>query len=345
MQKLLVGMSGGVDSSAAVALLQKQGFAVGGVTLQLYGTPPDIADAAAVAHTLGISHTVLDLRDRFEEAVIRPFVESYEAGQTPNPCLICNRRIKFGAMLDYALENGYDGIATGHYVKSAVDPISGRHLLLRPSDRSKDQTYVLYSLTQHQLAHAHFPLGGYSKAQIRDLAAQTGLSVAQKADSQDICFVPNGKYAEFIESYRGRPCATGDYVDTSGKPLGQHGGIIRYTIGQRKGLGIALGRPMFVISKDAATREVVLGEEALLFCKTVRLRDVNLIALPSLDAPLRVLAKIRYNQTEQPAILHPDGDGLVLEFDRPQRAITPGQAAVFYDNDVLVGGGVIVSGS
>lgn len=341
MRKIAVGMSGGVDSSAAAVLLKNSGYEVMGVTLKLYGEPEDISDAALVAKTLGIEHTVPDFSEKFRNNVIDPFVSGYESGRTPNPCLICNKRIKFGAMLDYALENGCDGIATGHYVRREYDSVSGRYLLKKPVDVSKDQSYVLYSLNQKQLSHSLFPLGEYTKPQIRALAADAGLEIASKPDSQDICFVPDGEYAEFIERYRGAPVSPGEYVDTNGKVLGNHGGVIRYTIGQRKGLGIALGRPIFVVSKDAESRRVTLGDEELLFSRRIRIKNVNLIPLDSLTCPMRVAAKIRYNQKEQPAWLHPVENGYLLEFDEPQRAATPGQAAVFYDGEILIGGGTI----
>lgn len=351
MQRVLVGMSGGVDSSAAAALLLDAGVETAGVTLRLYdgaaeermrcGSSREERDAAAVAAALGIPHTVAAFREAFAAAVIAPFIEEYRVGRTPNPCVVCNRRIKFGVMLDYALGQGFTHIATGHYVRRQTDPVSGRELLLRPADLKKDQTYMLYTLSQHQLAHALFPLGELQKTEVRRYAEEKGLISAKKPDSQDICFVPDGDYAGFIERYTGKACPPGLYVDREGNPLGRHGGVIRYTIGQRKGLGIALGRPMFVLEKDAASGRVVLGEEAFLFSRRVAVESVNLIALERLEAPLRVCAKLRYGQSPQPATLFPEEDGAVLEFDAPQRAATPGQSAVFYDGEVVVGGGII----
>ncbi|MGI6269863.1 MAG: tRNA 2-thiouridine(34) synthase MnmA [Candidatus Howiella sp.] len=353
MQKVLVGMSGGVDSSAAAALLLEAGMEVGGVTLCLCdglpgGAAPDNAgrdaeDAAAVAAALGIPHCVAAFREDFEAQVIFPFVRAYLAGQTPNPCVFCNKQIKFGVMLNYALERGFTHIATGHYVRRKTDPVSGRELLLRSADLKKDQTYMLYTLSQKQLAHSLFPLGGLQKQEVRRYAEEKGLVSAKRPDSQDICFVPDGDYAAFIERYTGEKCPPGDYVDRRGSRLGRHGGVIRYTIGQRKGLGIALGRPAFVLEKDAGSRRVVLGEEKYLFARRVAVGQVNLIAAERLDAPLRVTARLRYSQQPQPATLFPEEDGALLEFDTPQRAATPGQSAVFYDGDIVIGGGVIRS--
>lgn len=353
MSRIMVGMSGGVDSSVAAALLAGEGHELIGVTLRLYdngdaaaekmcGSARDADDAAKIAAALGIPHKIAEFTDDFRDMVLSRFVSEYENGRTPNPCIVCNKYIKFGKMLDYALANDCDYVATGHYVKNGFDSVSGRHLLLRAGDEAKDQTYMLYMLSQQQLGHARFPLGDLKKTEVRSIAASLSLISADKPDSQDICFVPDGRYAEFIEKYRGAESAEGDFVDSEGNCVGRHGGIIRYTIGQRKGLGIAFGKPMFVIKKDSGKNTVTLGEEELLFSRRVRISDINLIALEKLESPLQVEAKIRYNQKVQPALLIPDENGAVLEFDSPQRAATPGQAAVFYDGAVTVGGGVIV---
>ena len=351
MQRVLVGMSGGVDSSVAAALLLESGCEVAGVTLRLYdgegedralcGSARDAEDAAAVAGALHIPHTVAAFREDFAARVIAPFAQEYLAGRTPNPCVVCNRQIKFGVMLDYAVGRGFTHIATGHYVRRQTDPVSGRELLLRPADLKKDQTYMLYGLSQRQLAHALFPLGSLHKWEVRRYAEEKGLISAKRPDSQDICFVPDGDYAGFIERYTGSACPPGAYVDREGNLLGRHDGVIHYTIGQRKGLGIALGRPVFVLEKDAASGRVVLGEEALLFSRRVAVEQVNWVAVESLTAPLRVTAKLRYGQLPQPATLFPEEGGAVLEFDLPQRAATPGQSAVFYDREVVIGGGII----
>ena len=348
-ETVMVGMSGGVDSSVAAALLMKEGYAVTGATLWLCGkdsTPPsDALDAKAVCDKLNIPHHIFELKKQFESAVIGNFISEYESGNTPNPCIECNRHIKFGEMIEKAESVGCTKIATGHYAVIKQNE-AGRYLLYRPADRSKDQTYVLYGLTQRQLSKVVFPLGGLSKAQVRETAAELALINADKPDSQDICFVPNGDYAAFIEKHRGKEETPGDFVDAAGNILGRHKGVIHYTIGQRKGLGIALGKPAFVLSKDAAANRVVLGEdESALFYRRVLVDRLNFIPFDELREPMRLTAKLRYRHTEQPATLYPSGDGqAIIEFDQPQRAPSPGQAAVFYDGDMVVGGGTIVAG-
>lgn len=341
-KKVLVGMSGGVDSSAAALILKEQGFEVTGVTLKLCGEdkPRDIADAKAVCEKLNIEHITADLKSDFHRFVITDFMEQYKKGLTPNPCLVCNKYIKFGRMLDMAIEMGMDKIATGHYAK--VEERNGRFLLLRAADSGKDQSYVLYSLTQHQLSHLVLPLGDLTKPEIRQKADSAGLISADRPDSQDICFVPDGDYAAFIERTDGFISEKGDYVNLSGEYLGEHQGVIHYTIGQRKGLGIALGKPQFVIDKSADTNQVILGDEEHLFKREVTVRDVNFIPFDKLESELRVTAKLRYRHKEQPATIKPLSDGGVqIIFDEPQRAPTPGQAAVFYDGDIVLGGGII----
>lgn len=344
MKKLLVGMSGGVDSSLSAALLLEQGYEIAGATLSLFenASAADIADARRVCEALGISHRTLFFGEEFSRLVTDNFISEYLAGRTPNPCVVCNRTVKFGKMLDTALENGFDGVATGHY--AALEVQNGRTLLKRAADPSKDQSYMLYSLNQHQLSHACFPLGQLTKGEVRALAQERQLSVSQKKDSQDICFIPDGDYAGYIERAIGRAVPAGDFCDVNGKLLGRHAGIIRYTEGQRKGLGIALGKPQFVLSKSAEDNRVVLGDEAGLFFKRVLVENVNYIPFDGLSSPLRVQAKLRYRHAPQAAVLHPTEKGALLEFEEPQRAPTAGQSAVFYDGDIVIGGGIIEGG-
>jgi tRNA-specific 2-thiouridylase len=353
----MVGMSGGVDSSVAAMLLREQGYEVMGVTLKLFSDEDivqaekdgktccalsDVEDARSVAYKLGFEHLVFNFKDNFRENVMQQFAESYLCGRTPNPCIECNRYVKFDKMLRRALELDYDYIATGHYAVNEYDEQSGRYLLKRPADRSKDQTYVLYSLTQEQLAHTLFPLGNLEKSQVRALAEKAGLVNSSKPDSQDICFVPDGKYADFIRKFTGSDVPEGNFVNKNGEILGTHKGIINYTVGQRKGLGISLGKPAYVVSKDVAANTVTLGDEADLYTNSLVAEDVNLISVEKLEEPMRITAKTRYSQTEQSATLSYVGNGeYLVEFDKPQRAVTSGQAVVFYDGDIVVGGGTI----
>ncbi len=348
--KTLIGMSGGVDSAVTAALVSKKMDAAG-ITLQLYdGNNTDLiekfdreaADAADVCKKLGITHSVLDLKSVFNNFVIKHFIDEYMRGRTPNPCIQCNIHIKFGAMLDYAQKNGFDSIATGHYAR--VEKCGDRYLLKKALDTTKDQSYVLYGLTGEQLSKTILPLGDYTKAQAREIAEEMKLCVARKSDSQDICFVPDGDYAAFIERNTGINFAAGDYLDLDGKILGKHKGVIHYTIGQRKGLGIALGKHAFVLDKNADKNEVILGDEEHLFYKQVEVSGVNIIAADSLDG-IRAAGKLRYRHNEQPCVIHQiEKDRVILEFDTPQRAPSPGQAAVFYDGDIVLGGGTIVKG-
>ena len=343
MEKVLLGMSGGVDSSTAALLLKEQGYDVTGLTLKLCKEDKgqDLADAKAVCEKIGINHITLDLKNEFYEKVISAFINDYKNGLTPNPCLECNKYIKFGIMLDFALKNGFQKIATGHYAR--VEREGDRFILKKATDISKDQSYVLYSLTQHQLSHLLLPLGGLSKAQIREKAEKSGLVNATRPDSQDICFVPDGDYASFIEKTDGFVSQKGDYVDINGTFLGKHEGVINYTIGQRKGLGIALGKPQFVIDKNAQTNTVILGDEEHLFKTEVLVKDVNFIPFGRLEKEMNVKAKLRYRHKESPCVISPLENGKVkIVFSDPQRAPSAGQAAVFYDGNTVVGGGKII---
>lgn len=357
MKKVMIGMSGGVDSSAAALLLKEQGYEVIGVTLEMF-SDDDIAvctnaknngnlsgagDAERVAEKLGFQYITVDMKECFRKYVMEYFCNSYLSGRTPNPCIECNRCVKFGEMLKIAQKNGCDYIATGHYAVCEYDEKRGRYLLKRSADRSKDQTYMLYSLTQEQLAHIIFPLGNMEKSAVREIAAENGLINADKPDSQDICFVPDGKYVEFIEKFTGEKAQSGNYVDMSGKILGKHKGHINYTPGQRKGLGIALGKPAYVVKKDCKTNTVVLGDESDLYTMSLIAENVNLISVEEITEPMRITAKARYSQKDCAATLSKTEDGRYLvEFDEPQRAVTSGQAVVFYDGDIVVGGGTII---
>ena len=341
-----VAMSGGVDSACAALLLQRQGYQVSGVTLRLHeyrdhpgvcGSTDDIEAAKMVAASLGIPHTVLDYTEHFRGCVMDKFVREYEMGHTPNPCIDCNRTIKFGALLDWVLEQGGDYIASGHYARISNDH-DGNYQLLRGLDRRKDQSYMLYQLGQHQLSHLILPLGGYDKPTIRAIAEEAGLINAQKPDSQDICFVPDGDYAKFLQGYGKLTLKPGDFVDTQGKVLGTHKGQACYTKGQRRGLGVSAANPLYVISKTH--NEVVLGSDDDLFETKLRARDVYWAAGPK--APCRVTAKTRYSQNEAEATVLPLEDGgIEVVFDTPQRAMTPGQAVVLYQGDAVIGGGTI----
>ena len=343
MERVMVGMSGGVDSSVAALLLAQQGYAVTGVTLRLHADAgQDIEDARRVCEGIGIEHRVLDLSETFRCHVVEEFVSEYLAGRTPNPCVTCNRTIKFGAMLDYALRSGMDCLATGHYIRVAYNAARGRYTLAR-SAAEKDQSYVLYSLTQEQLARVRFPLGELDKAQVRALAREYALPVADKGDSMEVCFIPDDDHAAFIERYTGRRMQPGDFVDEEGRVLGRHQGIGRYTIGQRKGLGIALGQPMFVVALDAERDRVVLGPQGRQMADGLQAGRLNFVSIAPPDAPLRVQARIRYQAPPAAATRYPAENGVArVVFDQPQKSITPGQAVVFYDGDEVLGGGCIL---
>ncbi len=353
MEKVMIGMSGGVDSSVAAYLLQKNGFDVYGVTMKLFNNDdidvlPDKAccsledaeDAKAVCGRLGIRHYMLNMTEDFRQEVIERFVSAYENGETPNPCIDCNRYIKFRSMLRRALELEMDYIATGHYAR--IEKQGDRYLLKKAVDLSKDQSYVLYSLTQEQLKMTKFPLGEYTKSQVREIALEQGFVNAKKHESQDICFVPDGDYFSFIEKHTGKSYAHGDFVDMNGNRLGEHKGIIRYTVGQRKGLGLALPASMYVVEKDLANNKVILGFNEDLMQRELSVKDITLSACDRLDGTQHFSAKIRYNQVEQPAsVTQTDENHLKIVFDEPQRAVTKGQAAVIYDGDTVIGGGTI----
>ena len=346
----MTAMSGGVDSTAAAVILIEQGYDVTGATLRLFEADPaaagtsDIDEARAASEALGIEHVALDAVSNFKENVITPFKDAYVCGKTPNPCVDCNKTIKFGVLLDRALELGLDYIATGHYARIEYDSASGRYLLKKAADTAKDQTYMLYTLTQQQLKRTLFPLGDLSKSEVRALAASHGLTSAHRKESQDICFVPDGDYGAFLENKLGVTSTPGPFKTVDGNVLGKHKGLVHYTIGQRRGLGISADRPLYVISKDVLSNTIVVGDEADLYADIMTVGDINLISAERLLGPVKVFVKTRYSQKEAPATITPiDKDSLSVMFDTPQRAITPGQSAVFYLRDTVLGGGKIIS--
>ena len=353
--KALIGMSGGVDSSVAAFLTQRAGYDCIGATMRLYDnetlggentntccTLDDVEDARSVARRLGIPHYVFNFKEDFEAQVIRKFVQCYECGATPNPCIDCNRCLKFDRLLRRAQELGCEYVVSGHYAQIRQDPGTGRYLLYKAKDQAKDQTYFLACLDQHQLAHILFPLGGLTKTEVRQIAEENGFVNARKHDSQDICFVPDGDYVAFMERYTGKTYAPGDFLDTAGNVVGRHRGAVCYTIGQRKGLGIALGAPVYVCGKDMEQNTVTVGPNEALYSAALRATDWNWYPFPALTEPTAVTIKTRHSQHEQSGWVYPEENGFArVEFDTPQRAVTPGQAVVLYRGDLVIGGGTI----
>lgn len=352
--RVVVAMSGGVDSSVVAGLLARQGYEVIGITLQLYDhgaaiarkgaccAGQDIHDARSVAERLGIPHYVLDYESRFRQSVIDDFADSYVRGETPIPCIRCNQRVKFRDLLDTARDLGADCLATGHYVQRAVDEATGRAQLLRGADPRRDQSYFLYATTPEQLDYLRFPLGHMEKPEVRKLAEEFGLAVADKPDSQDICFVPNGDYASVVTKLRPEAAEPGEIVDLHGHVLGRHDGVIHFTVGQRKGLGIAAAEPLYVLRLDAAKRHVVVGPKAALARSVVYLRELNWLGDPIPDAGLEVSVKLRSAQPAVAArIFAAEGDAARLELFEPEYGIAPGQAGVVYQGERLLGGGWI----
>lgn len=350
---VLVGMSGGVDSSVAAYLLREQGFQVTGATMKLFDNTAigeemestccslsDVEDARRVAYALHIPHFVFNFSEDFQRQVMERFAHSYECGLTPNPCIDCNRYLKFERMLRRAKELDIWYVATGHYARRSWD--GDRWLLKKGLDVEKDQSYFLYHLNQVYLEHYQLPLGELTKREVREIAAEQGFGNARKKDSQDICFVPDGDYGAFLDRFTGRTCPAGDYIDKNGRVIGQHKGHTHYTIGQRKGLELAMGHRVYVTGKDVANNLVYIGENEDLFAKELEATDLNLIACDRIDASMRCTAKIRHSRYEAEATVVQTGENtMIVRFDIPQRAITPGQAVVLYDGDVVIGGGTI----
>ena len=343
-KKVLVGMSGGVDSSAAAALLLEEGYDVYGATMRLLPCESDEYDTTAeedakkVCSALGIKHYIFDFREEFKKNVIEYFVNEYLNGRTPNPCIACNKHLKFGLMLDKALEMGMDYIATGHYAK--IEEKDGIYILKVSDMKEKDQSYVLYNLTQKQLSHLLLPLAKYTKAQIREKCREWGLSIAEKSESMDICFVKDGNYQQYIMDYKKIVPSAGDILDTKQNVIGQHKGLINYTIGQRKGIG-AYGKPMFVLKLDIKNNALILGEAGMEYSKAFTVLDVNFISGEKPIGEMKTNAKVRYKSEPAPCTLITNEENTVVLFDTPQRAITPGQSVVFYNNDEVIGGGVV----
>jgi tRNA-specific 2-thiouridylase len=348
-KRALIAMSGGVDSATAAIFMQEAGFECIGVTMKLIASGgskccslEDINDARNAAWKLGIPHYVLNYTDEFTRHVIEPFIESYEKGETPNPCIECNRHLKFPLLLKRALELEAETLVTGHYAR--IEKSGGRWLLKKGLDSKKDQSYVLYMLNQDELSHTVLPLGNLTKNDARKKAKERGLDNAAKKESQDICFVEDGDYAAFIQGYTGRQYPPGDITRTDGTVVGRHRGLIRYTLGQRRGVGAACNVPVYVAEKDYAANALIVGGEEALYTKSCAVKGINLIACDKLNAPMKLGVKTRYLQEEHIAMIEQTGpDAIHVEFEEPQRAITPGQAAVFYDGEAVIGGGTIAN--
>lgn len=341
---VIIGMSGGVDSSVAAYLLKEQGYNVTGVTMQMWEGEADtpVTDAAAVAERIGIPHKVLNFRKEFKQHVIDYFVDAYTHGQTPNPCVVCNRFVKWEALLNYCDESGADYVATGHYAKITRLP-NNRYAICNSVSAAKDQTYALYNLTQEQLQRTLMPIGDYTKDEIRSIAERLGITVANKPDSMEICFIPDNDYASYITSHSSYRDVPGNFVDTKGNIIGQHRGIIHYTVGQRKGLGLSLGYPVFVAAIRPDTNEVVIGSNDEVFSSTLYADKVNLMGVDRIEDNMRAVAKIRYSHAGAPCTLNITKDDILqCVFDEPQRAVTPGQSVVFYRDNYVLGGGTII---
>jgi len=354
-QKALIAMSGGVDSSVAAHLMREAGYSCIGATMRLFDSSilpenqessccslDDVEDARSVAYRLGFPFYVFNFSGQFREKVIDHFIRCYERGGTPNPCVECNRHLKFAHLMERAELMGCDYVVTGHYARILRDEKTGRSLLYKAVDKTKDQSYFLYSLTQQQLSKIKLPLGSMTKEEVRRIAEDMGFLNARKRDSQDICFIPDGDYVAFMERIRGAKYPQGDFLDLKGNVVGRHNGAVCYTTGQRKGLGLAMGEPVYVCRKDMDANTVTVGPNEALFSKALRANDWNWFPFPALSEPLRVSAKVRSRHTEQPATVYPEAEGFArVEFDQPQRAITAGQAVVLYDGDRVIGGGTI----
>ena len=358
-ERVLMAMSGGVDSSVSAALLLEAGYDVEGVTMKLFDNDDvspdewadqtccslrDVQEARQVCLGLGIPHIVYNFTSTFEQAVMDKFCTEYLSGRTPNPCIDCNRHLKFAALQQRRRDLGFDYVATGHYAQRCYDEESGRYLLKRGLDTNKDQSYVLFHLDQDTLAHMLFPLGAYSKPAVREIARRHGFLNAEKAESQDICFVPGGDYPEFIARHTGKTFEPGEIVDCEGRVLGTHLGLIHYTVGQRKGIGVAAPKPLYVFAKDVERNRLVVGTDAETKCTGILVEDANFIALPCLNEPIHCTVKTHYRQTARDCTIEQTGETtLRITFDEPQRACAPGQFAVAYDNDSVICGGTIAS--